>query len=118
MNFRKSDTIGFIVKNNLQAASIFNYYGIDFYSRGARTLEHACIEENVSMPSILEELYELKEGDGGVPDFASMNMIALSTYILRTHHKFTERKLVFIKKNLDRLIWSLGETDANIILIR
>lgn len=117
MDFRKSDAIGFIVTNNPQAASIFNYYGIDFYSRGDRTLEDACIEDNVPMSQLLEELYELKD-KSDAPNFASMNMVALATYILRTHHKFTEKKLVFIKNTLDRLVWSCGETDRNVILLR
>ena len=117
MDFRKSDAIGYIVTNNPQAASIFNYYGIDFYSRGDRTLEDACIEDNVSMPHVIEELYELKEKGDAIPNFASMNMVALPTYILRTHHKFTEKKLVFIKNTLDRLIWSCGEKNHNVIAL-
>ena len=36
---------------------------------------------------------------------------------MRTRHKFTEKKLVFIKNTLDRLIWSYGETDRNVILL-
>lgn len=68
MDFRKSDAVGFIVTNNPQAASIFNYYGIDFYSRGDRTLEDACIEDNVPMPNLIEELYELKDRSDATPD--------------------------------------------------
>jgi len=117
MDFRKSDAIGFIVTNNPEAASIFNYYGIDFYSRGDRTLEDACIEDNVPMPHLIEELYELNDRSDAAPNFASMNMVALATYILRTHHKFTEKKLVFIKNTLDRLMWSYGETDRNVVLL-
>lgn len=118
MNINKSDFIGFIVTNNHNAASIFSSYGIDFYSRGNTTLEDACIENNVSMSSVIEDLWELRDQTGNLPDFANMNMIELSTYILRTHHKFTEKKLVFIRNTMHRLIGHYGEDHANLSLIR
>jgi regulator of cell morphogenesis and NO signaling len=115
MNFRKTDTIGFIVARNLQAASVFNSYDIDFYSQGNRTLQDACVEDNLSTAMVMEELFDLKEHD---PDFNTMDIVALSTYILRTHHKFTERKLVFIKHTIDRLIRIHGEEHEGLREIR
>lgn len=118
MNINKSDTIGLIVTNNHNAASIFNFYGIDFYSQGNRTLEDACIHNNIAMSSIIEDLWELRDQSGNVPDFAKMNMIELSTYILRTHHKFTEKKLVFIRNTMHRLIGHYGEDHSNLAQVR
>jgi len=118
MNVNKSDSIGFIVTNNHNAAAIFNYHGIDFYSQGGRTLEDACIGHNVAMSSIIEDLWELRNQSGNVPDFSKMNMIELSTYILRTHHKFTEKKLVFIRNTMHRLIGHHREDHSNLTLVR
>jgi regulator of cell morphogenesis and NO signaling len=103
MRIHKNDTVGLIAARNFQAASVFNYYGIDFYLKGDRSLEHACLDDNVAMPVLLEELSELKDKSGS-RDFQSMNLMDLSVYILRTHHNFTEKRVVFINHTLDRLI--------------
>lgn len=118
MNINKSDSIGFIVTNNHNAASIFNQYGIDFYSQGSRTLEDACINDNISMSRIIEDLWELRDQRESMPDFGNMNMIKLSTYILRTHHRFTEKRLVFIRNSMQRLIIHYGEDHSNLAVVR
>jgi regulator of cell morphogenesis and NO signaling len=118
MNINKFDPVAVIVTNNHNAASVFNFYGIDFYSQGNTTLEDACIENNVAMNSIIEDLCDLRDQSGNVPDFANMNMIALSTYILRIHHKFTEKKLVFIRNTMHRLIGHYGEDHSNLAMVR
>src|SRR5690242_10760137 len=117
MNVKKTDTVGFVVTQNIGAASIFNSYGIDYYAHGSRTLEEACIEENVPIVNLFEELWEL-----GTPDmkfeFAGMDMIQLSTYILRNHHKFAERKVTFIKHSLNNLVSLFGEEQPNLLRIK
>jgi regulator of cell morphogenesis and NO signaling len=118
MNINKSDSIGYIVTNNYNAASVFNHYGIDYYSQGNRTLEEACIQDNVPMPNLIEDLWELHDQSGSTPDFANMNVMALSIYILRTHHKFTENKMVFIRHTMNRLIGHYGEDFSNFALLR
>ena len=117
MNVRKIDTVGFIVTQNIRAAAIFNTYGIDYYAHGSRTLEEACIKENVPIVNLFEELWELGRPDIQY-DFAGMDMIQLSTYILRNHHKFTEKKVTFIKHSLNRLAGLFGEEHPNILNIK
>lgn len=104
MNVRKSDTVGSIVTRNIQAAEIFNDYNIDFCFHGDQTLEAACVEANVSIVNIIEELWELEPMNKTLPDFGGMRMDALTTYIVSTHHKYTEKQLVFIKNNIERLM--------------
>ena len=118
MNVKKSDTIGSIVTSNLHAATIFNYYGIDFYSHGDRTLEHACIGGNVSIESLFEDLWQMRAPVGNNPNFDRMGMTELSTYILRTHHRYTEKMLVFIKHTMDRLAGHYEEEHPNLPLIK
>src|SRR5688500_17125280 len=104
MIIKKSDTVADIVTWNLQSAAIFNNYGIDFCCRGGRTLEDACIEESVSLGEILDVLWELETKSNPLPDFGIMRIDMLADYIKRNHHKYTERKLVFIRHNIGRLI--------------
>lgn len=104
MIINKSDTVASIVTRNLQSAAIFNIYRIDFCCRGGRTLEDACVEESVSLGEILDVLWELDTKNNPLPDFGIMRIDMLADYIRRNHHKYTERKLVFIRNNIDRLI--------------
>src|SRR5688500_2263492 len=114
MNIRKTDTIGFVVTQNILAASVFNTYGIDYYAHGSRTLEEACIDEHVPIVNLFEELWELGTPDIGF-EFANMDMIQLSAYILRNHHKFAERKVTFIKHSLNSLLSIFGEEHPNLL---
>ncbi len=114
MNIRQDDTVGLIVARNIHAASVFNSYSIDFFSRGERTLEAACLEHCVSLSHVLEDLGDVKDRNESVPDFERMELTALSMYILRNHHKFTERKVVFIKHTLERLMREYGEENTKV----
>jgi regulator of cell morphogenesis and NO signaling len=118
MTIQKSDTIGDIVASNVNAAFVFNFYDVDFYSQGERTLEDACIEQNLPILTIIEELYGLDTGGAELPDFRHMKLKELSTYILRTHHKYTEKKLVYIKHTLDKLISFYGEDYPNLAKVK
>ncbi len=104
MRLKKSDRVGMIVAGNIETASVFNYYGINFYSKGNQTLEDACIDGNIPMVTLLEDLSHAAELNKCSPDFIHMNMTGLSTYILLKHHRFAERKLVFIKHTLEKII--------------
>jgi regulator of cell morphogenesis and NO signaling len=117
MNVSKTDAIGFIVAQNIDAAAIFNTYGIDYYAHGSRTLEEACIEENVPIVNLLEELFGLHRAHAG-HNFANMDLVHLSTYILRNHHKFAEQKVTFIKHSLNTLVALFGEDHPDLSLIK
>lgn len=104
MHVSKWDTVESIVTRNLKAAEIFNEYGIDFCCHGGRSLEKACLDGHIFVEELLEELSELKDLDDSVPDFGKMNIDLLTTYIQSTHHKYTDKKLVFIKNNIERLV--------------
>ncbi|MDQ2656018.1 MAG: hemerythrin domain-containing protein, partial [Bacteroidota bacterium] len=96
------------------AASVFSYYGVNFYSRGERSLEEACAEDQASMAGIIEDLSALTTH---APDFKDMSMPELTTYILRTHHAFARRKIVFIHNTLDRLL-SSSAGDEHLLQVR
>ena len=117
MKLTRSDTIGHIVARNVHAAAVFNYYGVDYYVHGKRTLERACLEERAPIAEIMDQLFELKDEDDS-REFLTMHLHALSTYILRHHHKFTERKIVFIRKNLERLTFHHGEPDPRLTALK
>jgi regulator of cell morphogenesis and NO signaling len=104
MIVNKFETVDSIVTRNLEAAKIFSAYGIEFCSGERRTLENACIEQNVSVTSLLEELSDLKAGSGTLPDFNCMSIDALAVYVESIHHRYTDKKVVFIRHSIERLL--------------
>jgi regulator of cell morphogenesis and NO signaling len=103
MYIDKNETVGTIVSRNHEAASIFNFYGIDFYCQGHRSFEQACFEDNVPMMNLMNELWDLDDISSGMHDFYNMDLTELSIYILNKHHKFAEKRVTFIKHTLERL---------------
>jgi regulator of cell morphogenesis and NO signaling len=114
MIIKPNDTLAAIVSRNIYAANILNEHGIDYFSRGNRNLETACLEDNGPMSTILEELWDLKCQDTSALDFQKMSLTELSIYILQTHHRFTEKKVTFIKHTLARLVRENGNADEKI----
>src|SRR5688572_25328121 len=103
MNIKKTETIGSIVAQNIQASEIFNEYAIDYACHGERTLEHVCMEENVPIMSVLEELWALDAVNASIPNFDLMGIDTLARYITSTHHRYTERKITLIRNHIERL---------------
>jgi regulator of cell morphogenesis and NO signaling len=112
---RKSDKIGMIVAADIEAASVFSDYGIDFYSKGNRTLEETCINENVPIVSLLDDLSRVADLVQPRHDFLLMNIRNLSHHILRKHHRFTEGRLIFIKHALHAMFNEFGD-EGNILM--
>ena len=108
------ESLADIVSRNIGAANILNEFGVDYFLRGDRTLEAACLEDKCPMPVILGELWELTDQRSDVPDFRNASLTELSVYILKTHHKFAESKVTFIRHTLARLVRENGDRDRRI----
>lgn len=117
MIVNKFETVDSIVTRNLESSSIFSAYGIEFCTGARITLENACVEHNVSLAGVLEELSGLTT-ESEFPDFISMNIGALASYVESTHHKFTDRKVVSIRHSIERLIRLHPDDEVNLIHLK
>ena len=103
MIVNKFETVESIVTRNIESAKVFNAYGIEFCSGEKITLENACVQRNVSLASLLEELSDVQTGSLW-PDFNSMKIDALAGYVESVHHRYADKKVVFIRHSIERLI--------------
>lgn len=109
MTIQTSDTVGSIVTRNLHAAQILTDHGLDFCCGGQKSLQQACADKNVAIDSLMKQLASLTDAKKDeTPDFVDMNLIPLTKYIEKTHHKFTSEKILYIKSNLLKLIDAHG----------
>src|SRR5215470_1046598 len=89
-----SKTLAQIVKENHQAASVFEKYNMDFCCKGKRSLKQACDENNLPTELIVEEVNNLIKQEPPLEvQFDQLSLSELIDYIVSTHHAYTKREL-------------------------
>ena len=105
-------TLAQIVNNNHQAASVFEKYHLDFCCKGKRSLEQACLEQELPVAEVHKELEEIfaKKGKNAVIDFDKMSMTQLSDYVVQTHHAYVKNEMPQIDAYLQRVSAKHGDS--------
>jgi regulator of cell morphogenesis and NO signaling len=85
-----SKTLSQIVTDNYQTARVFEKYSLDFCCKGKRSLESACVEFNLPIEDILDELSEMLGDNEKVIHFEEMSLAELTAYIVRVHHTYVK----------------------------
>lgn len=90
----KDVKIGEIVTRDFRAAEVFKNAGIDFCCGGAQSLEEACIEKNLNLSFLEQELKNLEQTPADeAHNFKDWKLDFLCDYIENTHHKTVLRLL-------------------------
>lgn len=109
MTIQTSDTVGSIVTRNPHAAQILTDHGLDFCCGGQKSLQQACADKDIAIDGLIKQLASLADAKKKeTPDFVDMNLIPLTKYIEKKHHKFTAEKILYIRSNLSKLIDAHG----------
>lgn len=100
-----------IVNSNHKAASVFEKYHLDFCCKGKRSLEQACIEQELAVSQITGELENIfgNESNTSTIDFDKMNLTQLCDYILLTHHAYVKHEMPQIYAYLEKVSSKHGE---------
>jgi len=119
MNTLKSKSLAGIVSNNHQAAGVLEKYHLDFCCKGKRSLLDACMEQDLPVDQIAEELHNLSVDHTGStsPLFAEMTLTQLAEYIELTHHAYVNKELPLISGYLQKVTSKHGERHPELIKI-
>lgn len=118
MDLVKEDIIGALVAENYRAASVFKKYGIDFCCQGNRTINDACVDKNIEVSSILNDLETaLNQQNIGTTDYKSWPLDLLADYIEKKHHRYVEEKALEIKPYLAKICRVHGERHPELLKI-
>jgi regulator of cell morphogenesis and NO signaling len=100
-----------IVNSNHKAASVFEKYHLDFCCKGKRSLEQACMEQQLTVSQITGELENIfgNESNTSTIDFDKMNLAQLSDYIVQTHHAYVKNEMPQIYAYLQKVSSKHGE---------
>jgi regulator of cell morphogenesis and NO signaling len=108
-----------IVNSNHKAASVFEKYHLDFCCKGKRSLEQACLEQQLPVSQITGELEDIfgNESNTGIIDFNKMNLAQLCDYIVQTHHAYVKNEMPQLYAYLQTVSSKHGERHAELYRI-
>lgn len=105
MNDISKQTLAAIVTANHQAASVFEKYNLDFCCKGKRPLSQACLEKNLPIEQVTEELNNViakaVNTDGTLLNFITLRQ--LCDYIVATHHAYVRQSAPQILFYLEKI---------------
>jgi len=102
--------IGQIVADDFRTYPVFESYKIDYYNKGKRDLEEVADEHKMDLQALTNEIIKKKESTFEEnPDFNSWSLDALSEYIVKTYHRYADRRIQEIKPALEKACQEYGE---------
>ena len=95
-----------IVSKNINTASIFRKFKIDFSFHGDMLLSKACEEKKVDYKQVVKELNAINDNIYYLKDYNSWKLDFLIDFLVNIHHEYEEENILFLKE--------YGEKVANI----
>ena len=96
-------TLAEIVTDNIRSAVVFEEFGLDFCCNGNRSLKSACIEKNVDVQNIVNELSSLSVNENGSQNVNDWQLDFLVEYIMNNHHQYVRRMIPVITLHADKV---------------
>ena len=117
--FHASDTLGTVVTKFPNAATIFQGFGIDFCCGGARTLEEAVSEKELSLEGFMITLNdawsEQLNQDLQITDWAKASLTELVDHILQHHHAYLHQNLPEIGELTTKILRVHGANHGDVL---
>ena len=111
-------TLAQIVNSNHKAASVFEKYHLDFCCKGKRSLQQACIEQQIELSQVEGDLgYIFSKDITGDIDFDKMSLAQLCDYIVQTHHAYVKNEMPQIYAYLNKVASKHGDRHSELYKI-
>ena len=111
-------TLAEITANNYQTAVIFKKYGIDFCCGGKKTLQEACLENNIDESIIIGELESSNINSISQENYSEWNIDFLADYIVSTQHQYVRKNLPIIKDFLEKTVDKHSSNHPELIIVQ
>jgi regulator of cell morphogenesis and NO signaling len=114
MNQLISKTLSEIVNDQFQAAAVFEKYHLDYCCKGKRSLQQACVEENIIVENVVSDLQNIFSDDTGGVDFKKFKLQELSEHIIHTHHSYVKKEMPQIISYLEKVASKHGKAHTEL----
>ncbi|WP_026449565.1 iron-sulfur cluster repair di-iron protein [Aequorivita capsosiphonis] len=110
--------IGDLVAKDYRAAQVFKNHNIDFCCNGERPLSQVCLEHELDVQQLLNELEEAtKEAGNDNTNYENWPLDLLADYIQKTHHKYVTRQSEILLPYLEKICQVHGEEHPELLEI-
>jgi regulator of cell morphogenesis and NO signaling len=91
-------SVATIVVENINTASVFKKYKIDFSIHGNMQLTQACEEKNTNLKHILKDLKAVNDKVYYLKDYNSWKLDFLIDFLVDIQHEYKEENILFLKE--------------------
>jgi regulator of cell morphogenesis and NO signaling len=110
--------LALLVTENLARARVLDAYGLNYYSRGSRSLEVACREGGLSREEVSAAI---AQADGWqrewMPNLALASIAAVTAHVEESHHRYLRTVLPKVDYLLDAVESAHGEVHPELVAV-
>ena len=119
MNELNTQSLAQIVTLDHRAAAIFEKYHLDFCCKGKRSLQQACMEQQLPVDDITTELKNVLQKDPthNENSFDHLSLSQLVDYIVSTHHDYVKKEMPQILAYLQRVAAKHGNRHPEMLKV-
>ncbi|MGJ8761675.1 MAG: DUF542 domain-containing protein [Polaribacter sp.] len=110
-------SVATIVIENINTASIFKKYKIDFSIHGNMLLSQACEEKNTNLKQILKDLKAVNDKVYYLKDYNSWKLDFLIDFLVNIQHEYKEENILLLKEYGEKVAAIYGEEYKELIEI-
>ncbi len=115
MNTIQFKTLAQLVNDDHRSAFVFEKYNLDFCCRGKRTLQQACLESQLPVDVVENELETLNESINTAWPVQDLSVSQLADYIVEKHHGYIRNEGPVIRHFLEKIAAKHGSHHPELI---
>ena len=104
----EQESLSRIVLEHHEVIPVMEKYDLDFCCRGSKTLSEACLEKNISLNSVADEMRQAMAPTNNSLPFTEMSAEQLISHILLRHHFYVKNAIPQILNLLEKIISKHG----------
>jgi regulator of cell morphogenesis and NO signaling len=115
----ENKTVGEIVSDDFRTANIFKKYNIDFCCGGGEKLSVVCLQNNISIESIFNEINDVtnKPSNGDNQNYNQWELDFLADYIVNVHHTYVAENMPMLLEFTQKIGHVHGERHPELLKI-
>ena len=108
----KQQTLKSIALEHHEVIPVLEKYSLDFCCRGGKTLTEVCLEKDLDISSLIEEMQQAAPVKAQMP-FTEMNAEQLISFILIHHHFYVKNSITTIYNHIEKVVTKHGDKYPN-----
>ena len=107
-----------IVTTNHKAAAIFEKYHLDFCCKGKRSLQQACVENELPVAEVIDALTKTNDQYPAISsNYDRYSLTELVNHIEATHHQYVKKEMPAIIQYLQKVAAKHGDRHPEMIKV-